>query len=103
MSNSVEFSITVERDGEEVDLYVVGEYIPGSKGARDGRFGPPIEPDEPATIEISSVVDEEGNEVELTDSEYDKAIDKGLDQLADQEESYDCDYDYDDCDYDGDW
>ena len=30
-------------------------YYKGCKGARDGRFGPPLEPDEPPEVEIFSV------------------------------------------------
>jgi hypothetical protein len=38
----------------EVDVHY--HYSPACKGARDGKFGPPLEPDEDAQIEIERVV-----------------------------------------------
>jgi hypothetical protein len=37
-------------------------YYKGCKGARDGRFGPPLEPDDPPEVEIISVM-YEGHEM----------------------------------------
>jgi hypothetical protein len=31
-------------------------FYKGCKGARDGRYGPPLEPDEPPQVEIDAVV-----------------------------------------------
>lgn len=40
-----------------VDVPVDVEYIyyRGCRGARDGRYGPPLEPDEPPEVEIYSI------------------------------------------------
>lgn len=36
-------------------LEVEYSYHPASRGMRDGQFGPPIEPDEPAYIEVHTI------------------------------------------------
>jgi hypothetical protein len=69
-------TMTVERDEKEIEVTIEATYNPGCRGARDGRWGPPIEPDEPAHFEIESAKDENGNEIELTDSELETAQDQ---------------------------
>lgn len=88
----VEFAFTIERNEEQIELLIVGEYSPASKGATDGKYGPPIEPDEPDFIEIDSATDEDGNEIELTEEEYEKAVEEGLEKLAEMEEGCEPDY-----------
>ncbi len=90
---NIQFSFNVVRNEEDVSLTIEGTYVPRCKGATDGRYGPPIEPDEPAVIEIDSVLDEDGNEVELTEDESERAQEEGMRALADMEEGYEPDYD----------
>lgn len=66
------FIFTFEDDNEiehnwEVD-YV---FHRGYRGASDGKHGPPLEPDEPATIEITQVIDQKTGE-EIDDSLIEK-------------------------------
>lgn len=58
-------------DGEswqEITVSVDYSYSRASRGARDHR-GVPLEPDEDASVELTSVTDERGVEVELTSRE----------------------------------
>lgn len=55
--SSYSVTATIEfPDGEEHDVEITYTYYPGCRGARDGRFGPPLEPDEPASVEIESAI-----------------------------------------------
>ena len=45
----------IEHDGEEIAVTVEYTFHRFSAGATDGRFGPKLEPDEPAHIEIDAV------------------------------------------------
>jgi hypothetical protein len=87
------FSFTVTRDNdEEIDLSVTGKYYPSTRGARDGRWGPPIEPDEPAEFEIESVT-RHGVEFELTEEEHRQAEEQGMEEIENQQQA---DYGIDD-------
>ena len=58
----------------ELDIEVSYDLHLATKGARDGPGGPPLEPDEPAHIEINQAWDSEtGHEVCLTDAERERA------------------------------
>lgn len=83
----MEFTYTLNRtddDGNDIELEVtvIGEPIRAMRGSRD-RWGCPLEPDEPATFEINSVTDEEGNEIELTDDEYTNVVEAGANAAED--------------------
>ncbi len=95
----MKFGFTVTRGEEEIDLFVEGNFVKGCKGARDGRWGPPIEPDEPPFFEVDSVTDSEGKEFDLTKEEFEEASEYGMrkyqEMICDQYE--DCsDRDYED-------
>jgi hypothetical protein len=63
------YQTSIER---EIPLKISYTFHPYSKGARDcGRYLP-IEPDEPAHIEIESIQAPDGTEVELTPAEHDR-------------------------------
>lgn len=54
----------------------------GSKGRTDGKYGPAIEPDEPAYIEIDHITGDNGREVLLTckeESAFEELIAQELD------------------------
>jgi hypothetical protein len=54
------------------------------RGSRDGRYGPPIEPDEPEHCEIDSVVDETtGESLDLTSEQVDDLMREALDYWYD--------------------
>lgn len=60
--------------GESKEVLIDFTYYPPTRGARDSLggkrgAGPPLEPDEPAEIEINSVKDLMDNEIDLTPSE----------------------------------
>jgi hypothetical protein len=93
-THSSTFETTLEIDEVEVELKVAYTFHPAYRGARDGRFGPPIEPDEPACVEIDSVTNKEGKEIEL--SEENLAI---IQQRAEEDLGDDSD-DYPEPDYD---
>jgi len=89
------FTILRERNlnGNDVEceVNVEVEYTAhrAHRGARDSLggkrgAGPPLEPDEPAGIEIESVTDTvSGADVELTDTELDRITDEISEKLAD--------------------
>jgi hypothetical protein len=65
---------TLTRDGDDLEVEVEYTFSKGCRGARDSLggkagAGPPLEPDEPDEVEIDSVTDENGTDVELTDEE----------------------------------
>ena len=74
----------------EVEVEVEYTYHRARRGARDSLCGkrgagPPLEPDEPAEIEIDSVTDAtSGAEVELTEAERDRITDEIIEKLSDQ-------------------
>lgn len=57
------FNIEVIIDNEYYNIIVVATHHPYYKGRRDGKYGPPIEPDEPEHWEIESINFEDGTEV----------------------------------------
>lgn len=83
----VETSITVTRgeDDAEIDVMVIGTYIPGLKGCRTLRNGDPGYPDEPSDAELLHAL-VGGVEFELTDSEVDKAIEALIKKAETREE-----------------
>ena len=62
-------------DGTEVR--VEGNYVPGSRGARNS-LGVPEEPDDPADFEIVSVTNAGGGKVILTEGEELRAVEEGI-------------------------
>lgn len=60
---------TIERDEGEIEITVEYTYEPGCPGQMYNRFGDPGDPPEPAEVDILSVTDNDGNKIELTDSE----------------------------------
>ncbi len=82
----MEIETTIERhDGAyKVTIPIVVEYFfhKGSRGARDSiggkpRTGPPLEPDEPPSIEIGNVSDANtGHDIELTRAEEERIMEE---------------------------
>jgi hypothetical protein len=74
------FHTSILRGDEEIDLEVEYTAWKASRGARDSingvkGAGPPLEPDEPAGIEIENAIDREtGHAIELTRDEEDRII-----------------------------
>lgn len=90
---SINYTLTRGDDDTEIPVTVEYTYHPFCRGATDGRFGPPIEPDEPAHCEIDSVIDAQGNSVETTESEDIAIHESIMDYLADADD-YDRETDY---------
>jgi hypothetical protein len=86
---NIELPVMRAVDGQEVEISVECEfaYHKAVRGARDSiggvrGAGPALEPDEPASMEFISAHNiETGEEVELTESELDKATDKAWDSF----------------------
>jgi hypothetical protein len=55
MSSQYKTTVTVGDDEQEVEISVQYTAYPFIRGARDGRYGPPIEPDDPGGIEIEGI------------------------------------------------
>lgn len=76
--------LTIQRDGVEIEVAIEYDYIPASRGSRDSccgvrGAGAALEPDEPATAEITSVRRMDTNEeIELTENEEDRAIERAI-------------------------
>ena len=82
---SFTFTTTLERDRrvreddvtDEISVEVTYDYSRGCRGARDSLggvrgAGPPLEPDEPPSVEIISVMDADGNDYDLTNNERER-------------------------------
>jgi hypothetical protein len=76
------FEAVVERDGEQVELACEIEHCSLVRGSRDGRFGPPLEPDEPEHCELSDWTPA----IDLTEAEIEKIE---ADALESCEQRYD--------------
>jgi len=78
---SYTYQTTITR---EIEIEV--EYTPhrACRGRTDGRYGPPLEPDEPAGIEIESVsIAGSTTRFELTEDEEREIEEQICDELAD--------------------
>lgn len=69
--------ITVIVTLEGIDVAVTGEHF-YSRGATDGRFGPPIEPDE-NYVEIHSIT-LRGKEIEVTQEQFELCVEKLMEE-----------------------
>lgn len=81
---------TIERGEDAFDVKVYFTWTPGCRGSRDGRFGPPLEPDEPAGIE-EIWVEKDGKPFETTaaeDSEILSYCENYLQELGSREGDY---------------
>jgi len=81
---------------EEIAVTVQYEYTPAERGSRERGTGLQLEPDYPASVEIYSVVDDQGTEYELSKSELERIENEIFDMIKDRADDYDYDrYDYD--------
>jgi hypothetical protein len=70
----------------EIDLVVEYHITPGCRGGRDGPGGPPLEPDDEPELELLSVKNSKGEDVELTDKEQESVEEQAWeDAIADAE------------------
>lgn len=76
---------------EEVDVTVTYTYYPASRGARERGTGLQLEPDEDASIDIESVKDSTGKEIDVSDSDLEQ-----LEREISAASAYDDDGDDDD-------
>lgn len=79
------FTITIGDDEVEVDVHWV--YYPPCRGARDSLggvrgAGPPLEPDEPADIDIEEVFGPNGTAIEVDDATLDHIRDLVWEHIA---------------------
>lgn len=77
---------------EEIDVTVQYEYMPAERGSRERGTGLQLEPDYPSSIEIHSVVDDQGKEHELSKLELERIENEILDMIKDRADDYN-DYD----------
>jgi len=90
MAKTGSFKTTVEVGEAEQEVTVDYTFYPYYRGARDGRWGPPIEPDEPAHIEIDSITDEAGKDItdQLDDKTITKIEEDAMENYGDDEPDY---------------
>ena len=62
-----------DADGNEIEIEVTGDYTPGSPDVYYTSNGDPGYPGDPEEVEITEAVDPDGNDVELTELEEEKA------------------------------
>ena len=80
------YHTTTALDGaDDQPIVVTYRTWPARKGKRDGRGGPPLEPDEPAGIEIERVERDDGREVTLLDEAEGRLLEEICEWLAGQE------------------
>jgi hypothetical protein len=87
------FTTTLTRDDDDLEVEVEYTFSKGCRGARDSLggkagAGPPLEPDEPDEVEIDSVTDEKGTEVDLTNEEITALEEKCLENYESIMERY---------------
>jgi len=73
----IEYTLDRER---EIDVTVKFDYQPPCKGSRDS-MGVPLEPDDEEEVEITSVSDEHGNDIDLTSDEESDIEEKCLEYM----------------------
>lgn len=72
-------------DGYERELIVTYSKHKGRKGSTDGRYGPKLEPDEPAGIEIEYIKDKHtGEEITVSNKIESRIEESILDSLDDE-------------------
>lgn len=78
-------------DGEDIEIPVVVSYTfhRAHRGATDGKYGPPLEPSEPAHIEIDDVSTPSGEWICTEDDELAKLEAEIMSDLADRSGDYD--------------
>jgi hypothetical protein len=79
---------SIIRDDTDIEVTVELSYTPAERGSRD-RYGAPLEPDYPASFEVESVVDNNGKEYDLTDSEERLVINEAFETRDDYINDYD--------------
>lgn len=87
MVNTMDYDLIREREGDDDEVFqltIEYTYHRAYRGARSS-LGVPEEPDEPAGIEIEAILDEDGNEFEVTDSEEEEIYEACLNNLEIQE------------------
>jgi len=86
--------IAIRRDDGEHDAFISGTFYPGDPGRVCGR-PEDCYPPEPGEYEIESAVGPDGESIELTDSEVDRAFDVAQDTCPDEwdEWAYEADRD----------
>jgi len=89
--------ITVERhdaatnSDNEIELTITGEYYPGARGRKAhpmDRFAPP---DDEPEIEVLTVKDDRGVEIEITDAELRQAEDALIKATIEARDDYEAD------------
>ena len=85
---STEYTVTLYRSpeyGDEIEITVKGDYTPGTEDVPYLRNGDPGYPGNPPEIEITSATrDYDGEEVELTEEETERALEL-IQEAADQD------------------
>jgi hypothetical protein len=83
---------TVYRGDQEIAVEVEYSHSAGSSGSRDS-FGAPIEPDEPADVELGAVTALDSDlEIELTPEEAQEFYEKAADDLQENPSELDSSY-----------
>jgi len=89
--------ITVERhdaatnSDNEIELTITGEYYPGARGRKAhpmDRFAPP---DDEPEIEVLTVKDDRGVQIEITDAELRQAEDALIKAMIEARDDYEAD------------
>ncbi|MDD5394912.1 MAG: hypothetical protein PHE17_17990 [Thiothrix sp.] len=77
----------------EAECQIEYTYSKAYRGARDGRFGPALEPDEPEQVEIESIKLNGADVIELFDHDQITAIEEEILEgiVEDREPDYDGD------------
>lgn len=88
-SNTIEITVTKE-DDSEMDVTVEYTFIPARAGMRDTLCGvrgggPPLEPDEPASVELGRAWETATNQpYDLSTDEEEEACEKAMEHEADE-------------------
>lgn len=97
MSNksNVKSKMTIKRDGENLEIVIEGVFLKGSPGVHTLSNGDPGYPDDPDEINDVEASLPDGTPIRLTDLEYEEAVDKLLEEIANSSNNEDPDeYDY---------
>ncbi len=83
---TIEVTTYIERNDDEIEVFVEASWSPGSPAVPYLRNGDPGYPEEPDEVEFLSVTDSDGNEYELTEDEKEKLYEEIVEKAIAQNE-----------------
>ena len=92
-SHSGHIKTSILLDEDDIDVKVMYQFYPACRGARDSlcgmrNAGPQLEPDEPASVEITKVFSELMGEIEVDEETKNKLEEEIAEYLSEDHREY---------------